>query len=191
MRSPRPTGSISSSRSVRSTRDRTPGTSGRGVTYYNFTSDQFTGFHAIVVPGTIRDSLYVLDGLLEHETSLEASEIVTDTAAYQRPHLLVVPPARVSSSARASPTWGAHGSGGWTGKPGYGVLDGLARSRISLRLIRSHWDDILRVAGSLAQGTVRASELIRSLQRGGKPSSLSRAIASGGTAPVYVPGIET
>ena len=26
---------------------------GRGVTYYNFTSDQFTGFHAIVVPGTI------------------------------------------------------------------------------------------------------------------------------------------
>jgi Tn3 transposase DDE domain len=24
----------------------------RGVTYYNFTSDQFTGFHAIVVPGT-------------------------------------------------------------------------------------------------------------------------------------------
>ena len=96
MRSPRPTGSISSSRSVRSTRDRTPGTSGRGVTYYNFTSDQFTGFHAIVVPGTIRDSLYVLDGLLEHETSLEASEIVTDTAAYQRPHLRVVPPARVS-----------------------------------------------------------------------------------------------
>ena len=82
MRSPRPTGSVSSSRSVRSTRDRTPGTSGRGVTYYNFTSDQFTGFHAIVVPGTIRDSLYVLDGLLEHETSLEASEIVTDTAAY-------------------------------------------------------------------------------------------------------------
>ena len=32
---------------------------GRGGTYYNFTSDQFTGFHAIVVPGTIRDSLYV------------------------------------------------------------------------------------------------------------------------------------
>ena len=24
----------------------------RGVTYYNFTSDQFTGFHAIVIPGT-------------------------------------------------------------------------------------------------------------------------------------------
>jgi hypothetical protein len=38
----------------------------RGVTYYNFTSDQFTGFHAIVIPGTLRDSMYILDGLLEH-----------------------------------------------------------------------------------------------------------------------------
>jgi TnpA family transposase len=30
----------------------------RGVTYYNFISNQFTGFRAIVVPGTIRDSLF-------------------------------------------------------------------------------------------------------------------------------------
>jgi TnpA family transposase len=34
----------------------------RGVTYYNFTSDQFSGFHGIVVPGTLHDSAYVLDG---------------------------------------------------------------------------------------------------------------------------------
>jgi TnpA family transposase len=32
---------------------------GRGVTYYNFTSDQFTGFHGIIMPGTLRDSLYI------------------------------------------------------------------------------------------------------------------------------------
>jgi len=30
---------------------------GRGVTYLNFTSDQFTGFHGIVIPGTLRDSI--------------------------------------------------------------------------------------------------------------------------------------
>ena len=33
------------------------------------------------------------------------------------------------------------------------------------------------VAGSLVQGTVRASELIRALQRGGRPSSLARTIS--------------
>jgi TnpA family transposase len=30
---------------------------GRGVTYYNLVSDQFTGLNAITVPGTLRDSL--------------------------------------------------------------------------------------------------------------------------------------
>ena len=59
----------------------------------------------------------------------------------------------------------------------YGPLNSLARSRISLKLIRSHWDDILLVAGSLVQGAVRASELIRALQRGGRPSSLARTIS--------------
>jgi TnpA family transposase len=38
---------------------------GRGVTYLNFASDQFSGFHGIVVPGTLRDSLYILEGLLD------------------------------------------------------------------------------------------------------------------------------
>ena len=55
---------------------------GRGVTYYNFTSDQFTGFHAIVVPGTIRDSVFILEGLLEQQTSLRPHEVMSDTAGY-------------------------------------------------------------------------------------------------------------
>ena len=32
----------------------------RGVTYYNLVSDQFTGLNAITVPGTLRDSLVLL-----------------------------------------------------------------------------------------------------------------------------------
>ena len=55
---------------------------GSGVTYLNGVFDQLTGFFAIVVPGTIRDSLYILDGLPEHDTGLEPQIIVTDTASY-------------------------------------------------------------------------------------------------------------
>jgi TnpA family transposase len=51
----------------------------RGGTYYNFTSDQFTAFHAIVIPGTLRDSMFILDGLLEHQTQLRPVEIMADT----------------------------------------------------------------------------------------------------------------
>lgn len=56
--------------------------SGRGVTYYNYTSDQFTGLHGLVIPGTIRDSLYLLQCVLEQNTNLQPKEIMTDTAGY-------------------------------------------------------------------------------------------------------------
>ena len=68
-------------------------------------------------------------------------------------------------------------------KANYGALNGLARHRVKTVLIAQHWDDFLRVAGSLKMGTVRASELIRSLQRGGRASSLGRAIGELGRIP--------
>ena len=44
----------------------------RGVTYYNSTSDQYTGLNGIVVPGTLRDNLMLLSVVLEQETELKA-----------------------------------------------------------------------------------------------------------------------
>ena len=52
----------------------------RGLTYYNFSSDQGAGFHGIVITGTMRDSLYLLDGMQDQQTSLDPREIMTDTA---------------------------------------------------------------------------------------------------------------
>ncbi|EHZ3886008.1 Tn3 family transposase, partial [Escherichia coli] len=49
--------------------------SGRGITWYNFVSDQYSGFHGIVIPGTLRDSIFVLEGLLEQQTGLNPVEI--------------------------------------------------------------------------------------------------------------------
>jgi hypothetical protein len=54
----------------------------RGVTYYNLVSDQFTGLNAIVIPGTLRDSLFLLSVVLEQQTELNPTEIMTDTGAY-------------------------------------------------------------------------------------------------------------
>ena len=55
---------------------------GRGVTWYNLVSDQFTGLHAITVPGTLRDSLILLAVVLEQQTELQPTQIMTDTGAY-------------------------------------------------------------------------------------------------------------
>jgi TnpA family transposase len=154
----------------------------RGVTYYNFTSDQFSGFHGIVIPGTLHDSPYVLDGLLEHQTELQPRQLMTDSAGYSdivfglfwllgfqfSPRLAELREARFW---RIDP------------KANYGVLNGLARHRVKIALIIQHWDDLLRIAGSLKMGTVRASELIRSLQRGGRASTLGCAIGELGRIP--------
>ncbi|KIF51580.1 hypothetical protein H735_18690 [Vibrio owensii CAIM 1854 = LMG 25443] len=47
---------------------------GRGITWYNFISDKYSGFHGIVVTGTLRDSLYVLEGILEQQTGLNLAD---------------------------------------------------------------------------------------------------------------------
>ena len=65
----------------------------------------------------------------------------------------------------------------------YGVLNGIARARANTRLISRNWDDLLRVAGSLHQGTVSASELMRSLLRSKRPTTLARALAALGRIP--------
>jgi TnpA family transposase len=151
----------------------------KGLTWYNFISDQYTGFHAIAIPGTLRDSIFVLEGLLEQQTDLNPTEIMTDTAGasdiifglfwllgYQfSPRLADAGESvfyRIDKSAD------------------YGILNELATSKINIDRIEQHWDDMMRIAGSLKLGTVRASELIRSLLKSDKPSNLAKAIIDAG-----------
>ena len=148
---------------------------GRGVTYYNFTSDQFTGFHAIVVPGTIRDSLFILEGLLEQQTGLRPHEVMSDTAGYSDLVFGLFWLLGYQFSPRLA-DFGESRFWRMDPKADYGALNGLARQRINIPRIERNWDDLLRVAGSLKMGTVSASELIRGLQGGGRPSTLGRAI---------------
>jgi TnpA family transposase len=61
----------------------------------------------------------------------------------------------------------------------YGGLNAIARARVPAQLIVRNWDDLLRVAGSLHQGTVSASELLRSILRSTRPSPLARAVFHG------------
>jgi TnpA family transposase len=148
---------------------------GRGITYYNFTSDQFTGFHAIVIPGTLRDSLFILEGLLEQQTSLRPLEIMSETAGASD----VVFGLFWLLGYQFSPRLADVGEGRfWRMDPAanHGAMNGLARHRVNTELIARNWDDMLRVAGSLARGTISASELIGSLLRSSRPSTLTRAI---------------
>ncbi len=148
----------------------------RGITYYNFTSDQFSGFHGIVIPGTLRDSLFLLAGLLEQQTRLDPREIMTDTHGFSE----VVFGLFALLGYRFSPRladladqrfWRLEKD------DDYGPLNELGRHVVNARLIHDHWDDMLRLAGSLKLGKVKATAVMRTLRRAGSLSGLGRAVA--------------
>ena len=149
--------------------------SGRGITWYNFVSDQYAGFHGIVIAGTLRDSIFVLEGLLEQQTGVRPTEIMTDTSGVSDMvfglfWLLGYQFSPRLADAGEAVFWRIDKSAD------YGPLDEVARGCINTQRAAQHWDDMLRIAGSLKLGTVRASELIRSLLKSERPSGLAQAI---------------
>ncbi|MBD4955655.1 Tn3-like element ISXc4 family transposase, partial [Xanthomonas citri pv. citri] len=133
---------------------------GRGVTWYNLLSDQRTGLNAITVPGTLRDSLILLAVVLEQQTELQPTQIMTDTGAYSD---LVFGLFRLSNYRFCPRLADVGGTRFWRVDPDadYGDLNALARQRVNLDRITPHWDDVLRLVGSLKLGLVPAMGIMR------------------------------
>ena len=147
----------------------------KGATWYELISNQNTGLCGLVIPGTLRDSMYTLEVVLQQQTVLRPLEIMADTAAASD----VVFALYWLLGYRFSPRLADIGETRlWRMNPNadYGPLNGMARQSINEKLIAQSWEDILRVMGSLKYGTITASELIRSLLRSKRPSTLTRAI---------------
>jgi TnpA family transposase len=147
-----------------------------GVTYYNLVSDQYTGLNGIVVPGTLRDSLSLLAVVLEQPTELHPIEIMTDTGAYTDVVFGLFWLLGYRFSPRIADIGGARY---WRIDPSadYGPLNNIAGYRINTKLIAEHWDDLLRLAGSLKLGVVQAISIMRTLQISDRPTRLAQAVA--------------
>ncbi|MFC9916043.1 Tn3 family transposase [Streptomyces sp. NPDC127197] len=147
-----------------------------GATWLNMINDQAAGLGGKVVAGTPRDSLYVLDVLYDRDGGKRPEMIVTDTASYSdivfglltlagfayAPQLADLPDQKMWRIDRAAD---------------YGAFQDAARGRIDLARIERHWEDILRIIGSIHTGAVRAYDVIRMLSRDGRPTPLGDAIA--------------
>jgi TnpA family transposase len=152
---------------------------GRGITLYNLLSDQFSGLNAIPVAGTLRDSLILLAVVLEQQTGLQPTQIMTDTGAYSDVVFGLFRLLGYHFSPRLADVGGTRF---WRTRSDsdYGKLNGLARQTIRLDLIEESWDDLLRMAGSLKLGRVPATGIMRTLQSGGRMSRLAQALAEFG-----------
>lgn len=136
--------------------------SDRGVLFYTHISDQYAPFHTNVISVGVRDATYVLDGLLYHDSDLKIEEHYTDTAGFTDHvfalmHLLgfrFAPRIRDLADKRLYVD---------DGKMKYPTLAPLIGGAINVSVIRSHWDEILRLASSIQRGTVTASLMLRKL----------------------------
>ena len=151
----------------------------QGVTCYNLMSDRYSGLNAIPVPGTSRDSLILLAVVLEQETELQPTQIMTDTGAYSD----IVFGSFRAVGHRFSPRLAdTGGSRFWRIDPDadYGLLNGIARHKLKPELFMQDWDDILRLAGSLKLGRIPAGDIMRTLMSGDQPTRMGRALAEFG-----------
>jgi len=145
-----------------------------GRTFYTHISDQYAPFHAKVVNVGLRDSTYVLDGLLYHESDLRIEEHYTDTAGFTDHvfalmHLLgfrFAPRIRDLGETKLYIP---------KGKAAYDALKPMIGGPLNIKQIRLHWDEILRLAASIKQGTVTASLMLRKL--GSYPRQNGLAVA--------------
>lgn len=139
-------------------------------------SDQFSGLNAITVPGTLRDSLVLLAVVLEQQTELQPTQIMTDTGAYSDVVFGLFRLLGYRFSPRLADIGGARF---WRIDPqaDYGLLNMISAHHLSLQKISPHWDDVLRLVGSLKLGRVPAGGIMRTLQVGDRPTRLAQAIA--------------
>lgn len=145
-----------------------------GVLFYTHISDQYAPFHTKVINVGVRDATYVLDGLLYHESDLQIEEHYTDTAGFTDHvfalmHLLgfrFSPRIRDLADKRLFTP---------DRQKKYPVINALIGGTINMRHIRTQWDEILRLAASIKQGTVTASLILRKL--GSYPRQNGLAVA--------------
>ena len=133
-----------------------------GRTFYTHISDKYAPFHTKVVNVGVRDSTYVLDGLLYHESDLRVEEHYTDTAGFTDhvfalTHLLgyrFAPRIRDLSDTKL-----------YIPKSGqaYEALKPMIGGTLNIKQVRVHWNEILRLATSIKHGTVTASLMLRKL----------------------------
>lgn len=148
---------------------------GKGLTYYTWTSDQYSQYGTKVIPSTIRDATYVLDEILDNETELTILEHTTDTHGYTDLVFGLFDLLGLQFSPRIADL---------ADKTLYRIdktikyknINSLITGTINLDLIERHWDEILRVSGSLKLGRVTASLLVSKLQAPQQKNALTKAL---------------
>ncbi|MEL6610505.1 MAG: Tn3 family transposase [Bacteroidota bacterium] len=147
--------------------------------FYTFIADNYAPFHALPIVCTDRDSGYVLDGHLHHESDLEIDEHYTDTHGYTEVQFA----AFAMLGKRFAPRIrGLHKQRVYrvSDDPGrYGPLWPMLAPRdrrLRLRWVEEEWDQIGRFFCSLSSGHTTASTAMKRVVAFGGGNHFYRAL---------------
>lgn len=146
-----------------------------GMIYYSHTSDKYAPFSMQLITSNVRDSTYVLDGLLHHEADLNITEHYTDTAGFTD-HVFAMmnfqgfkfaPRIRDLKDKKLYPL---------SKDVIYENLSSIIGGTVNTQLIENNWEEILRLMFSIKKGVVPSSLIIKKLGSYPRQNSLATAI---------------
>lgn len=146
-----------------------------GLKAYTHVSDQYAPFAPQVIPATVNEAPYILDGLLMNEAGRKVKEQYADTgrftdlvfAATSLLGYMFIPGIRDLPSKRlhvfepkAVPT----------------ELKGLTGDRIREATVIANWPDVLRAVATMLSGKMRPSQLLKKLAARQRQNDLAIAL---------------
>ena len=149
----------------------------RAITVYTHASDQYSVFSTQVISCSAREALYVLDGLLAHDTALRPHAHSTDTHGYTEhlfglcyllgfsfmPRIKDLHKQQLYKIDRTK---------------NYGVLEPLFRGTVDMDIVREQWDQLVRVAASIMNRTAPPSVIMRRLASSSPSDRLAKALTA-------------
>lgn len=147
----------------------------RGSKFYSHLSDQYGYYSILPISAGESEAPYVLDGIFDHETTLDIEEHFTDTggASDHVFGLFSLLGRRFAPRLRNLKGRKFH----TIDRPdNYPVLKRHIGATINTAVIREHWDDLLRISASLTERVVAPSAILKKLAASPKPSQLARAL---------------
>jgi TnpA family transposase len=152
---------------------------GQGLSTYTHVSDQHTTFGTKVIVVTRREAHYVLDEIMGNKTDLPITEHATDThgvtlvnfALFDLVGMQLSPRIRdlgkitlyrLDAQREVNAAWPTAGP--------------LLTQKINFSLIEEHWDDLLRLSGSIKFGHATASLIVGKLSASSRQNSLAAAL---------------
>ena len=131
-----------------------------GLKAYTHVSDQFAPFATQIIPATVHEAPYILDGLLMNEAGRRVREQYADTGGFTD-HVFAVTALlgyQFIPRIRDLPSKRLH-----VFDPGAvpNELRALIGSKVRQSLIASNWPDVLRSAATMVTGTIAPSQLLR------------------------------